>query len=1069
MAEDNSYRPDDSDGEFEDSFEFQTPERAESKVTAHLMHAVLEKGWLTSEELQDCLNERYRRDPRPPLAAILLEREHLNDEQLGELLHYLGAGGRSGGEREGLTLGEGAVRRGLTTNSEIFAALEEQEKQRRGGLDPRLGEILVKRGTLTVSQVKSILAQQDRRILRCGGCGSQYNVDSYSPEKKYSCLKCGDELTDSGPVDTLNVEGTASDVDSAIQSLDSLFVGRRVGPCEITEKIGEGGMGAVYKARHIALNKTVAIKIMSPAVMGETHKKRFLREARSAASLEHPNVVVVHDTGEEYGFPYIVMQYIEGKSLGEILHTKRKVSPGHSLRIMISAASALGAAHEQHLIHRDIKPDNIMITTKGEVKVTDFGLAKSIHKEDMTITSAGTLMGTPVYMSPEQFEGEKVDARSDIYSLGVTFYRMLAGHAPFEGDTVLDLWKAHASAPPPPLDDDVPPGVQAIVYRMIAKNPGERYQTAGEMLADMRSVYQEVSADGDEDDSFLFADARLPVEIAGRKVRPLVLIIAAAVILLVVILAFIFAGGGSGVVHPTAGEMNLFNQARERSGGLALDRKYIEALGAWDEFGRKNPQEYWTGLVHKEKKHILQMAESSLKGMLKEAGELTDAGNLELARDKCREVQEKADAIDREYPETGLREVSQKASQELGALDALIARRAQEGPAADDEKAAEWKEAKDLIERQVKAGKFASARFTCLRFTSTDFPVEIRGEAEQKLAGIDAAEQLHKSMLAEQEKIRFENDMLDARLHAEVEDFEKAKEILAPYLEHDNREFRKTAQQVLSEVRNFEDFVLAMREADRLREQKKFDRALQVVGRYTGSAKREWADIAREKRLQLKKERFLDKGLVYVEGGKFKMGSKDPADGNPEKDVTLRPFYIGKFEVTNSEYYKFIKSTGRGGPDNWPDGKPQDGLLDCPVTMITVKDAGAYCAWLTKKEGVKHRLPTEAEWEMAASWDGRAKRAYPWGNDFRKDTCNIDGKLLPAGQCRGDVSPAEACDMAGNACELVEAAGGGGYAIRGGCCDDGGNRRSARTTYRQKCDKNTTGSSIGFRVVREDK
>jgi formylglycine-generating enzyme required for sulfatase activity len=269
-------------------------------------------------------------------------------------------------------------------------------------------------------------------------------------------------------------------------------------------------------------------------------------------------------------------------------------------------------------------------------------------------------------------------------------------------------------------------------------------------------------------------------------------------------------------------------------------------------------------------------------------------------------------------------------------------------------------------------------------------------------------------------------------------------------------------------VRNFEDFVLAMQETEKLRERKEYDRALQVVGRYTSSGRQEWADIARGKRLQLKKERFIDRGLVFVEGGRFTTGSKDPADGNPQKEVTLRPFYVGKFEVTNSDYLKFVKSTGQRAPEDWPEGKPQDSQLECPAVMITVKDAAAYCAWLTKKEGVKYRLPTEAEWEMAASWDGRAKRTFPWGDEFRKDTCNLEGRLLPVGQCKGDVSPAGAYDMAGNACELARTVDGGGCVIRGGCCDDAGNQRSARTTCRQKCDETTAGSSIGFRVVRED-
>ncbi|MCX7704353.1 MAG: serine/threonine protein kinase, partial [Planctomycetota bacterium] len=206
--------------------------------------------------------------------------------------------------------------------------------------------------------------------------------------------------------------------DSAIKEIDERFIGKRIGSYEILERIGKGGMGAVYRARHITLNRIVAIKIMSPALVGEKHKVRFLREARAVARLEHPNIVVVHDAGEEDRFPYIVMQLVEGKSVREIVEEKGRLTGEESLRIVESAARALDAAHKNGIVHRDIKPDNIMITKEGEVKLTDFGLARSMEEDDMAVTGDGVAVGTPYYMSPEQFEGERVDKRSDIYSLG---------------------------------------------------------------------------------------------------------------------------------------------------------------------------------------------------------------------------------------------------------------------------------------------------------------------------------------------------------------------------------------------------------------------------------------------------------------------------------------------------------------------------------------------------------------------------------------------------------------------------------------------------------------------------
>lgn len=1048
-----------------DPFGHESPEGGQTSVEAFLKNVLVQKQIISREQLSQCLEERKGQHPPPPLASILLKKGLLNDEQLEDLLHALSSR-RQGGD-EGITLGESAVRRNLTTNAEILSALEIQERERQEGRESRLGEVLVRRGTLTVSQVKDILQKQGRRILKCTGCANQYNVDDYSPEKKYTCLNCGSPLADTGAIDTLNVEGTAPDKGAAMRSLDDMFIGRRVGPCEITDKIGEGGMGSVYKATHIALNKTVAVKIMSPAVMGDAHKKRFLREARAAASLEHPNVVVVHDTGEDGGFPYIVMQYIEGMSLGDILKAKGKLPPVQALRIIIAAASALGAAHEQHLIHRDVKPDNIMITNKGEVKVTDFGLAKSIHRSEMSVTATGTMMGTPIYMSPEQFEAKAVDSRSDLYSLGVTFYRTLAGRAPFIADSVLELWQAHAADAPPELDGDLSPELCEIVYRMLEKDPDNRYQSAAALITDLRGVYQELGGEEASDDFLLLMDS-LAVAAPAKKAKLVLIAAIAAAAVLIVALALVFGRKPPEITHPTVAEMAVFNTARTQSDEFALDKKYIEALALWDTFKQENPQDFWNSLVEKEHEHVLQSARRKLSSMLSEATTLANSGNLKMAKDKCTEVLTLAGEIREKHATAAMEKISGQASERLETIKELIRQRAAEQTGVSEEILAEWRDAKQLLEQQLKRKKFASARLTCLPFSSSDYPTEIRTEAEQMLARVNVKEEEHKTLLATQEQATFEEDMAEAHQRLALGNPARARELLGPYLEHDNKKFKKAAREILAEVKIAEAFAAAMDQVDTFKEQKSFEEALQICRDYATSGNRKWARIVRRKLLEIKKERFLDKNLLYVEGGKFAIGSKDARDGNPLREVTLKSYYIAKFEVTNAQYQKFVKDTRRKAPDNWPGGKPKREQSNLPVSLITPGDAAAYCAWLTKKEGVKYRLPTEAEWEIAASWDGQKKLTYPWGEEFRKDICNIDGRLLPVGQCKGDLSPAGAYDMAGNACELTTTTDNKGYIIRGGCCDDAGENRSARTTYRQKCDKDVTGSSIGFRVVRDD-
>lgn len=1056
-------------GEFEGSFEFQTPQKAENKVAAFLIKALLEKDLITEEKLQECIDERNQQDPPPPLAAVILQKGYLGDKQLEELLYVLSKQRRAEGKDEEFSLGESAIRRGLTTNEEILSALEVQEREKEEGNSRRLGEVLVRRGTLTISQVRDLLEDQGKRILKCDECNKQYNVHDYSPERKYTCLDCGGRLTDSGPILALGVEGTASDRGAVLQSLDDIFIGKHVGPCEITDKIGEGGMGAVYRARHIALNKTVAVKIMSPAVMGETHKQRFLREARTAASLEHPNVVIVHDTGEEQGFPYIVMQYVEGMSLGDILHRRGKLPVKQTLRIMIASANALNAAHEMHLIHRDIKPDNIMVTTKGEVKVTDFGLAKSVHKQDMSITSTGTLMGTPVYMSPEQFEAKLVDSRSDIYSLGVTFYRTLSGNAPFSGDTVLDLWKAHASSPPPPFDKDVPEEVSRIVYKMLEKNPDDRYQTAAELIADMREVYQELGGE-EEDDYLLLVDTAVGSgQGAGRGKLAKVAVIAAVVIAAALILFFAFGRGQAPVTHPTSDEIKLLDGARDESMKYILDKRYVQALAVWDSFEQEYPEDYWDKLVASERERVLQTAVANLRSMFQEAGSLADSGSLDVAKEKCQEAYSAAQALQEVGSWTAVEDILNRLNEKQADIEEKIKQRAAQGPAIDKKKLAEWEQAKELCDQQLDRKKFAAARLTCLPFASTDYPIEIRKEAEHKLVEIKAKEDEHELLLAAQEQVRFEEDIADARSLLKAGNFEKAKQKLQLYLDHDNKDFRRGAQQVLAEISEAEEFTSAMKNVDDSIAQKDFKKAMGICEKYQSDKNPEWSRIAGEKLLQAKRQRFLDKDLLFVQGGEYSIGSTDKNDNNPLHQLTLKSYYIGKHEVTNAQYQVFAFENKHRIPENWPDGKPQKDSLKHPVTMITAEDAAAYCMWLTKKEGVRYRLPTEAEWEVAASWDGRKKLAYPWGEDFRKNACNIDGSLMTVGSCKADVSPTGAYDMAGNACEITTKMDGKGLMIRGGCCDDGGNQRSARTTFRQSCEDTTAGSSIGFRVVREDK
>ena len=263
------------------------------------------------------------------------------------------------------------------------------------------------------------------------------------------------------------------------------------GRYRLEASIGTGGMAQVFRGFDTTLDRTVAIKILAPQFARDpSFVERFRREAQAAARLNHPNIVNVYDTGVDGDTNYIVMEYVEGRTLAEYLSGGGKLSPVKASEIGEKVAEALAAAHAQGVIHRDIKPANIMVTRDGRVKVMDFGIARLVAGPD-TVEQTAAVLGTAAYLSPEQAQGQSVDARSDLYSLGVVIYEMLGGRAPFTGDSAMAVAYKHVQEtplPPSSLNGDVPPSLDAVVMRALAKNPANRYQNAVEFREDLRRV-----------------------------------------------------------------------------------------------------------------------------------------------------------------------------------------------------------------------------------------------------------------------------------------------------------------------------------------------------------------------------------------------------------------------------------------------------------------------------------------------------------------------------------------------------------------------------------------------------
>ena len=266
------------------------------------------------------------------------------------------------------------------------------------------------------------------------------------------------------------------------------------GRYELDGVVGRGGMAEVFRARYIRLDRIVAVKTLrEDLARDQTFQARFRREAQSAASLNHPSIVAVYDTGEDQlgptPVPYIVMEYVDGRTLRDLLREDRRLLPERAAEITDGVLRALDYSHKNGIVHRDIKPGNVMLTRTGEVKVMDFGIARAVSDAQATMTQTAQVIGTAQYLSPEQARGERVDARSDLYSTGCLLYELLTGRPPFTGDSPVAIAYQHVRenpVPPSQIDPEIPPWADSIVLKAMQKDPADRYQSAGEMRNDLQ-------------------------------------------------------------------------------------------------------------------------------------------------------------------------------------------------------------------------------------------------------------------------------------------------------------------------------------------------------------------------------------------------------------------------------------------------------------------------------------------------------------------------------------------------------------------------------------------------------
>jgi len=349
------------------------------------------------------------------------------------------------------------------------------------------------------------------------------------------------------------------------------------GRYELVELVGTGGMSSVYKAHDRLLERNVALKVLHPHYGDdEEYVERFRREARAVAQMSHPNIVTVIDRGEDDGQQYIVFEYVDGENLKQLVERSGPLPARRVVELGIEMGDALAFAHEHGLVHRDVKPQNVLLTPDGEAKVTDFGIARSLDVEQ-GVTQTGTVLGTSNYLSPEQASGKPVTPATDVYSLGVVLYELLTGEVPFPGENFVAVAMKHINEPPPDLAEkrpDIPLRLVAAVQRALEKDPERRFGSMDQFVWELRQCLAEMGS-SDSDRTFIAPSAVVkqsrphPVR-AGRPRWPLY-----AVVLLVAagaIVAGVLGLGGS-------------NDKTARGGGATTKPIALHGVGAFDPQG----------------------------------------------------------------------------------------------------------------------------------------------------------------------------------------------------------------------------------------------------------------------------------------------------------------------------------------------------------------------------------------------------------------------------------------------------------------------------------------------------
>lgn len=747
---------------------------------------------------------------------------------------------------------------------------------------------------------------------------------------------------------------------------------------ELEKRLGSGGMGVVYKARHVFLRTQHAIKVILPDLVGNDPQlvTRFRQEALALAAIRHQNIIAVTDFGVVNGrMPFLVMEFVQGNSLQDIMADEGAMSPMRAFELMQPICAGIAAAHRQHIVHRDLKPLNVMLQNDAPIneglKILDFGLAKIKSGELLgSFVAAQTtgLMGSPFYMAPEQWSDEPPDVRADVYSLGVMLYQMLAGEVPFKGKSIPAIMKKHLTEAMPSLASkgvSVPPEIESVLRHALDKDPKHRTASADEFITELRAAMSHASAQmlrtGESLHSNL-GETLVPGMMSGQISSPAI--------------------GSTSAYDPMAGTIS----------STSLEEGEQQKLRAQQEALAREAE-------------AKQQAEAEARRRAEEQQRIAAEAAREAERQRELAVQEEqrrlaaAAEAERLRAENAARELAEReriAQEEKARHEAslkLAADEEQKRKLAAEEEAAKQKVAAEEAERQrIEAQKRQEEE---AKQKAAEAEAEKQRVAEENRKQEEAAREKERLRLGEEEKLRAaELTAAKAREEKAAKTAKAAKSkpakktpVVDGQATHMQRVGVTTGGESLSgSPTPFPAPAVVAKKSSPL---PYIAIGLLVLllgggaGGYFIYRARRPAPVV----VPVKPADPLDvptkADLVDVPGGAFKMGRDDGLQTEaPAHQVTVGGFAIDKTEVTNFEYAQFVKETGHAPPSQWNGPRPPAGEERIPVSNVSNEDAVAFAQWRSQRDHVTYRLPTEAEWEYAAR-NGDKDNLYPWGDAWQ--------------------------------------------------------------------------------------